>query len=150
MQNTWEKAFFRFGGNDSAEAAAEMLGKVRRFQYGISTSESSGESAHVIRAAPQSSQSASGNVGQSWSEREDYRVSVDKLAGLPIGEAILTIGARTYHVVTPLLRTPIDTLEADDPRRASYVFSPMRHPTRVPDGEQGLHFGQRYADFMAG
>jgi hypothetical protein len=150
MQNTWEKAFFRFGGNDSAEAAAEMLGKVRRFQYGISTSESSGESAHVIRAAPQSSQSASGNVGQSWSELEDYRVSVDKLAGLPIGESVFTIGARTYHIVTPLLRTPIDMLAAGDPRRDSYVFSPMRHPTRIPDGEQGLHFEQRYADFMAG
>ena len=150
MQNPWEKAFFRFGGKDSAEAAAEMLGKVRRFRYGISTSESSGESAHVIRAAPQSSQSASGNVGQSWAEQEDYRVSVDKLAGLPVGESVFTIGARIYHIVTPLLQTPIDQLKPDDARRAEYIFSPMRHPTRVPDGEQGLHFEQRYADFMAG
>ena len=149
MQNTWEKAFFRFGGNDSAEAAAEMLGKIRRFRYGMTTSESSGESAHVIRAAPQSSQSASGNVGQSWAEQEDYRVSVDKLAGLPVGDSVFTIGARIYHLMIPLMKTPIDTLEAGDPRRTELIFTPARHPTRIPDGEQGLHFAQRYADFMA-
>ena len=150
MQNTWSKALFRFGGNDSAESAAEMVGKVRRYQHGLSTSESSGESAHVIRAAPQSSQSASGNVGQNWSEREDFRVSPDKLSGLQVGESILTIGARVYHIVTPLLKTPIDTLKPGDPVRADYTFAPMCHPTRVPDGEQGLHFDQRYSEFMAG
>ncbi len=32
MQNTWSKALFRFGGNDSAEAPAEIVGKVRRYQ----------------------------------------------------------------------------------------------------------------------
>ncbi|MHB8346005.1 MAG: type IV secretory system conjugative DNA transfer family protein [Acidiferrobacterales bacterium] len=149
MQNTWSKALFRFGGNDSAESAAEMVGKVRRYQHGLSTSESSGESAHVIRAAPQSSESASGNVGQNWSEREDYRVSPDKLGGLMPGESVLTVGARTYHIVTPLMQTPIDTLKPDDPKRAEYLFVPMRHPTRVPDGEQGLHFDRRYSEFMS-
>ena len=77
-------------------------------------------------------------------------MSPDKLGGLQVGESILTIGARVYHIVTPLLKTPIDTLKPGDPVRADYTFAPMCHPTRVPDGEQGLHFDQRYSEFMAG
>lgn len=144
VQNTWSKALFRFGSNDSAEAAAEIIGKIVRYRHSVSRSESASASAQFIQAAPQSSESAAGNLGESWSETEDYRVSPDKLAGLGMGQCVLTIGPRTYHLNIPRITTPVD----DDPERP--VFEPPAYPTRVPDGERGIDLESRVDEFLMG
>lgn len=149
LQNTWSKALFRFGSSDSGEVAAEMIGKIRKYVYSISQSESEGASAQFLRAAPQSSESASGGMGESWREEQDYRVSPAHLAGLGIGQCILTIGSRTYHLKVPRITTPIDDEEEGDERDPALVFHPLRRPTRVPDGERTLDLASRYASFLS-
>jgi hypothetical protein len=142
IQNTWSKGLFRFGSSDSAEAAAEIIGKSVRLRRSVSRAESSSASRQFIQAAPQSSESAAGNIGESWSETEDYRVSPDKLSGLGMGQCVLTIGARTYHINIPRITTPIDHGEDYG------EFIPPAYPAKVPDGEHGIDLESRVDEFL--
>jgi hypothetical protein len=142
IQNTWSKGLFRFGSSDSAEAAAEIIGKGIRLRRSVSRAESSSASRQFIQAAPQSSESAAGNVGESWSETEDYRVSPDKLSGLGMGQCVLTIGARIYHINIPRITTPVNR------GKDCGEFVPPAYPTKVPDGEQGIDLESRVDEFL--
>lgn len=155
LQNTWNKVFYRFGGADSAEAAADIIGKVKRLQYTIASSKNSGESAQFIQSAPQQSESESGGFGESWREMEEYRVTPGHLAGLGIGECVLTIARRAYHLRVPRLTTPIDdrdqlrddkSSEMDD----ALTFVPRRYRLSIPSGERPLNLEKQYRRFMIG
>lgn len=154
LQSTWNKVFYRFGGADSAEAAADIIGKIKRLQYTIASSKNSGESAQFIQAAPQQSESESGGFGESWREMEEYRVTPGHLAGLGIGECVLTIARKAYHLRVPRLTTPIDdrddredkSTEIDD----QLSFKPLRFKNKIPDGMRPLNYEQNYRKFMLG
>ena len=140
LQNTWTKVMFRFGGADSAETAAEIIGKRKVFAYSLSQSENESESSPFIRATPQSSTGQGGGTGETWRENEEYRVAPAKLAALGIGECITIIGSRVYHLRIPYLQTPTsDTVE----------FRPLRHPRRTPAGWQTLDLEKKYSDYLS-
>ncbi|MDN5874278.1 MAG: TraG/TraD/VirD4 family protein, partial [Sinobacteraceae bacterium] len=136
LQNTWSKVMFRFGGADSAEMAADIIGKRTAMVYSLSQSENETTSSPFVHATPQSSTGAGGGTGESWRENEDYRVSPAKLAALAIGTCIVTIGPRVYHLRVPWLQTPSSD---------RIHFSPLHHPTRIPDGQIPLDLEHKYA-----
>ncbi len=139
IQNTWNKVFFKFGSKDSPETAAEILGKVKRYAYSLSQSESSSSSAQVVQAGPQSSESSSGGLGESWRQQEEYRITPDQLKSLGKGEAVVMSGARIYHIKTPMLLFKDDIPD----------YKVIRHPVSVPKGVGCLNFTERYREFLS-
>lgn len=138
IQNTWNKILFKFGTKDSTEDAAEILGKTTRQQRTVTVSANQGESAQFLRTTPQSSQSDAGGVGQSWREIEDFRVTPDQLRSMGMGEAVMIMGARLYHLKTPMLNFPKRLPE----------YRVVRHHTRIPEGVKALHFEERLDEFL--
>lgn len=137
IQNTWNKVFFKFGSKDSPETAAEILGKTKSYAYSLSQSESSSSSAQVVQAGPQSSESSSGGVGESWREQEVFRVTPDQLRSMGKGEAVVMSGPRVFHLKTPMLQMG----KVPD-------FQIIKHPTSVPSGVKVLNFTERYREFL--
>jgi len=140
IQNTWNKIFFKFGSKDSSEMAAEILGKVERYAYSLSQSETSSASAQVVQAGPQSSESSAGGIGESWRQQEEFRVTPDKLKSLGKGEAIVMCASRIFHVNTPMLLFNKRDLEP---------FKVLRRPVSVPKNENVLNFSKRYREFLS-
>jgi len=140
IQNTWNKVFFKFGSKDSSEMAAEILGKVERYAYSLSQSETSSASAQVVQAGPQSSESSAGGMGESWRQQEEFRVTPDKLKSLGKGEAIVMCASRIFHVNTPMLLFNKRDLEP---------FKVLRRPVSVPKNENVLNFSKRYREFLS-
>lgn len=139
LQNTWNKVMFRFGGADSALIASEIIGKRRQYIHSLSTSENESKSSPFLRSAPQSSSGEGGGMGESWREDENYRVAPAKLAALPIGQCVVTVGARVYHIRVPLLTTP----SSDEVQ-----FEPLRHPRRIPKDGIPLDLERRYGQYI--
>jgi hypothetical protein len=148
IQNTWSKVYYRFGSQDSAEMASEMMGKATRYIRSVSRGETEGESAQFLRASPQSAESEGGSRSESWREDEVNRVTPDHLGALPIGQAVVTIGPKVYHIQVPRLTTPIDKEEKGEERKPELIAKPMRFPTWIPKGESGLDYAKRYESFM--
>lgn len=140
--NTWNKVFFKFSSKESSEMAAEILGKMKRYQHSLSVSENQGSSAQALRVAPQSSQSDSGGIGESWREAEEFRVTPDQLKGLGMGEAVVLSGTRMFHINTPMLDFPADAETTE--------YRVVRHSATVPRDEKVLDFEQRYREFLVG
>lgn len=154
MQNTWSKVFYRFGGADSAEAAADMIGMVKRLQYTLSTSAGAGDSAQMIQAAPQHSNSSSSGFGESWREIEEYRVTPAHLSGLGVGECVMTIARRVYHLRVPMLNTPVSNRGEGEVRGSSFVdefsFVPRHNKISIPPNERPINLEKDYGRFMLG
>jgi len=148
MQNTWTKAIYRSGSSDSAEEASEIIGMVTRYQYTFTESVNSGESAQGIRINPQFSETDSGGTGSSYREAEEARVSGDKFKSLGIGECIIQIGARMYHVKVPRITTPLNNEKKGEKRHPDMVFEPIRHPTSLPKGTHTLDFESHYGELL--
>lgn len=138
--NTWTKCFFKLGSMDSADKAAELIGKEKKFMYSVSSSSSESASAQALRVTPDSSQSESGGVGQSWRQMEDYRVPTTKLTRLGKGECIVISGPRVFHIGTQALKFP-DKLP---------VFKKNVHPTAMPSGLSTLSLEGSYEKFLIG
>ncbi|MHB0929621.1 MAG: type IV secretory system conjugative DNA transfer family protein [Candidatus Nanopelagicales bacterium] len=136
--NTWSKVFFKFGSQDSPETAAEILGKTRRFARSISASQSEGTSAQAANMGPQGSNSDSGGFGESWREAEEFRVTPDQLRSLGMGESVVMVGARMFHIRSPMLNFPQEIPD----------FVPVRHPGVIPKGEFALNLEMRYKEFL--
>ncbi len=139
IQNTWNKVFFKFGSKDSPELAAEIIGKTKRYAYSLSQSESSGNSAQVVQAGPQSSETSSGGLGETWREQEEYRITPDQLKSLGKGQAFVMSGSRVYHVSTPMLLFG----------KKIPPYQSIKRPTAVPKNENVLNFTQRYREFLS-
>lgn len=148
MQNTWTKAIYRSGSSASAEEASEIIGKVKKYQYTFSESSSTGESAQGIKINPQFSETDSGGTGASYREVEEPRVSPEKFTSLDIGQCIIQVGARMYHVKVPRLTTPLNDEKKGETRHPDMVFKPLRHPTKVPAGINVLDFESHYKELL--
>jgi hypothetical protein len=138
IQNTWNKIFFKFGSKDSPEEAAEILGKTKRFQRTVSVSASQGESAQYLRTTPQSSMSDGGGMGESWREMEEFRVTPDQLRAMDKGQCVMMMGARMYHLRTPMIKYP----------KSTPPFKAVKRNMRIPPGKQPLHFEERLNEFL--
>lgn len=150
LQNTWTKAMYRSGSPASAEEAAEIVGTTIKYQYTYSESVSSGEGSQGLKITPHSNQTDSDGYGHSYKEVEEARVPADKFTNLGIGECIVTIGGRVYHLKVPMITTPLNKEKRGEKRHPDLVFTPIRHPTFVPSDERILNFGEIYKEFLMG
>lgn len=138
IQNTWNKFFFKFSSKESPELAAEIIGKHKVHTWSLSTGESQSSSAQTLRATPESSAGSGGNIGESWREVEEHRVTPDQLKSLGIGECIAMSGPRIYHIKVPKLEFP----------KTIPDFEVCRHHSNIPKGEKGLYFEEKYKEFL--
>lgn len=137
--NTWTKAFFKLGSVDSATKAADLIGQETKYQYSVSASTSESASAQSLRVTPESSQSESGGLGESWREGEDYRISPDKLMRMGVGECVVCSGARTFHIATQVVEFPTVA-----------EFKKTVFPTSLPAGMTTLDLEGQYEQFLIG
>lgn len=137
--NTWTKCFFKLGSIDSATKAADLIGQQKKFQYSVSASQSESASAQALRVTPESSQSESGGVGESWRQTEEYRIAPDKLTRMGVGECVVCSGSRTFHVATQAIEFP-----------PVPEFKKNNYPTSLPAGYSTLDLEGQYEQFLIG
>ncbi|GBG14424.1 ABC transporter [Novimethylophilus kurashikiensis] len=137
--NTWTKCFFKLGSIDSATKAADIIGQVKNYQYSVSASQSESASAQSLRVTPESSNSESGGVGESWRQMEEYRISPDKLSRMGIGECVVCSGSRTFHISTQAIEFP-----------PVPEFKKNVYPTSLPAGFSTLDLEGQYEQFLIG
>lgn len=137
--NTWTKCFFKLGSVDSATKAADLIGQEKKFQYSVSASQSESASAQSLRVTPESSQSESGGIGESWRQMEEYRISPDKLTRMGVGECVVCSGARTFHISTQAIEFP-----------PVPEFKKTNYPTKLPAGITTLDLEGQYDQFLIG
>lgn len=138
IQNTWNKFFFKFGSENDPETASAIIGTKTKHAYSLSSSESESVGAQNLRVTPQSNQSVSGGIGETWREEEVPRVSPDQLKSLGMGQCIVLSGTRVFHVNTCKIDVPDDIPP----------FRVTRHPVKVPSSESVLDFEKIYKRFM--
>ena len=103
--NTWTKLFFKLGTQESAEEAAEFIGKEIRITRSISMSDSKSETASLVNPSPSMSSGDSSGFSYGEREQEEYRVSPDNLKSLGKGECIVLYGgSKVYPIKIPLIR----------------------------------------------
>lgn len=137
--NTFTKVFFKLGSVDSATKAADLIGQEKKFQYSVSSSRSESNSADNLRVTPESSSSASGGVGESWRQGEDYRISADKLMQMGIGECCVKSEARVFHISTQAIEFP-----------KVPEFKKTNFPVSLPAGITTLDLEGQYEQFLIG
>lgn len=137
--NTWTKAFFKLGSMDSATKAADLIGQMKKYQHSVSASKSESASAQSLRVTPESSQSETGGIGESWRQMEEYRISPDKLTRMGVGECVVCSGSRTFHISTQALEFP-----------PVPEFKRTRYPTSLPQGISTLDLEGQYEQFLIG
>jgi intracellular multiplication protein IcmO len=137
--NTWTKCFFKLGSMDSATKAADLIGQEKNYQHSVSASKSESASAQSLRVTPESSQSESGGVGESWRQQEEYRISPDKLTRMGVGECVVCSGSRTFHVSTQALEFP-----------PVAEFKKTNYPVALPAGITTLDLEGQYEQFLIG
>lgn len=140
IQNTWSKAIFRFGSAD-AENASDLLGSSHEYAVSLSEGQSEGASSQFLRTAPTAQESGSQSQQKSYRQSETYRVKPDHIRSMGMGECILQIGARTYHIKTPMLKLPDDD---DLPE-----YRAVRREVTLGKGEMNANFEARYTDYIA-
>lgn len=139
MGNTWTKCFFKLGSMDSATKAADLIGQEKNYVHSVSASKSESASAQSLRVTPESSQSESGGVGESWRQQEEYRISPDKLTRMGVGECVVCSGPRTFHISTQAIEFP-----------KVPEFKKTNYPTSLPAGITTLDLEGQYEQFLIG
>ena len=137
--NTWTKCFFKLGSMDSATKAADLIGQTKNYQHSVSASKSESASAQSLRVTPESSQSESGGIGESWRQLEEYRISPDKLTRMGVGECVVCSGSRTFHISTQAIEFP-----------PVPEFKKTNYPTSLPAGITTLDLEGQYEQFLIG
>lgn len=102
--NTWTKIYFKLGSQETATAAADLIGMRRRVAKTVAYSDNKSTSKAFLRATPDSSSSDGGGVSETEKEEETYRVSPDNLKSLDKGECIVTLGGDAlFNLRVPML-----------------------------------------------
>lgn len=125
--NTWTKVFFKIGTPESAEAAAEIIGKYRKGTLTIAENTGKSESGLELDSSP--IKQAGLNAGMTVSQREEevYRVHPDQLGSLEMGQCIVSFGGdRLYNIKVPMISLSKEFQEQAGPARLNYY----KHPDR--------------------
>ena len=105
MGNTWTKLFFKLGTQESAEEAAEFIGKHIQVTRSLSVSDSTSQTSSMVTPAPAMSSGDSSGISVGEREEESYRVSPDDLKNLGMGECIALVGgSKAYPIKIPLIK----------------------------------------------
>jgi len=124
LGNTWTKVFFKIGTMESAEVAAEIIGKEMRVQDSISSSGGEGNSGSDASAGPSGGSSQNANSGVGERAVEEYKVSPYDLTALGKGEAIVSYaGNKVYHIRVPRLEISDEAREMIGPVKLNYFRS---------------------------
>lgn len=142
IQNTWTKAFFKFGDNDEATKAADNIGSRTGMAYSLSASQSESASAQNLRTSPQGSSGESGGLGESFREMEVHWATPDNFKTLGMGQMIMVSGERRFHMNVPMLNLPKNPEELG-------VFRCIRKPMAMPEGITAFRLGDRYREFLS-
>jgi intracellular multiplication protein IcmO len=139
IQNTWIKVIFKFGSKE-AEEASELFGKFIGIQRSLAFSQSESSGSQLLRTDPNATDSDGAGMGETFKEQEELRVSPDKIRALGMGEAFCMIGARAFHLKTPMLHFPEDI--------PNYrLIKPVR---KAEEGKTSLNYDKKYKDFLMG
>lgn len=140
IQNTWSKALFKFGSTQ-AEEAAELLGQTYEFMASLGEGRSEGSSAQILRTSPTAMSSDGTSMQASYRQSEAFRVKPDHLRALGAGECFVQIGARMYHISTPMIKMP-----ASD--KIPHFRTVHRH-MKMPKDEVGCGFAENYKNYIS-
>ncbi len=140
IQNTWTKALFKFGSTQ-AEEAAELLGQTYEFQASVATGNSVGVSAQLLRTSPTAMNSDGVSVQSGYRQAETFRVKPDHLRALGKGECFVQIGARLYHINTPMIGMPSSA-------KIPHFRAVHRH-IRMPKDELACGYATNYKNYIS-
>ncbi|MDP1905126.1 MAG: TraM recognition domain-containing protein [Pseudomonadota bacterium] len=105
--NTWTKIYFKLGTQETAEAAADLIGLEKAVTRSLSFTGSQSDSTNRANASPDGGVSQGSGLATQEREEEVYKVSTDDLKALDKGEAIVTFGgSNIYHVRIPMISVP--------------------------------------------
>lgn len=125
--NTWIKAYFKIGSQNTATAAAETIGKLKRVTYTMTISDSQSESVGLTDPVPSSGTANSKGVSYAEREEEQYRIAPDELKSLGKGEAIILYGGdRVYPVKIPRITFDPEFQERIGPARINHLRNTYR------------------------
>lgn len=125
--NTWTKVFFKMGTYETAEAAANIIGKTRQGAISISRNQGHSASGLELNASPVRQQGDSQALGISEREEEVYRVHPDQLTSLDMGECMVSFGGdRLYHIRVPLITVEPAFQESCGPTRINHFHMTAR------------------------
>lgn len=139
IQNTWSRVYFKFGAKDSSEMAAEIIGKTKRFTRSFTASANASTGTSSLRTTPLANEGDGGGLSSAYAEEEEFVVTPDQLKAMPVGQAVLTVGPRVYHLRTPLLKYPSPLPS----------FAPVRHATSIPPETRPLNFETNFRKFVS-
>lgn len=125
--NTWTKVFFKMGTYETAEAAANIIGKTR--QGAISIAQNRGQSASGLdlNVSPVRQQGDSSALGITERDEEVYRVHPDQLTSLDMGECMVSFGGdRLYHIRVPLISVSRELQDACGMAQINHFHLPDR------------------------
>ncbi|SIN85922.1 hypothetical protein SAMN05878249_3867, partial [Vreelandella aquamarina] len=69
---------------------------------------------------------------------EEFRVTPDQLRAMDMGHAVMMMGARMYHLRTPMINYP----------KKIPSFKAVKHNKKIPANKQPLNFEDRLNEFL--
>lgn len=103
LGNTWVKIFFKLSTTDTAEQAAELIGKYNGVLRTLSQTDSESQSSQLLKVDPDMGVGAGSGVAFGEREEEKYRITVQALSGLNKGEIVITYGgSKVYKALVPM------------------------------------------------
>lgn len=102
--NNWTKVFFKIGTPESANFAADMIGKTKQVAYSISVSAGKGSQRAPTPTAETKGNNNSDSVGYGEREEEVHRITPDDLSCLGKGECIVAYNGKAYQIKVPRLQ----------------------------------------------
>ena len=103
LANTETKIYFKLSSQETATAAAEMIGMTKRVVKSESSGKSDSTSAQALQVGPNKNASSGESKTDGEREQEEYLVSADQLKGLDIGECIVLRSRRVWNIRVPSL-----------------------------------------------
>lgn len=116
--NTWNKIIFSVGSQETAEAAAELIGYHMTVVRALADSQNTNISSPIVAMTPEGGTGAAAGTSYTEREQEDYRVSADQLKELDKGQAVLFWGGKyLYDIRVPMIKVD---------RKWAKKFGPIR------------------------
>ena len=110
--NTWTKLYFKLGSHDTAEEAANLIGKYRAVVRDLRGSSSHSESGRLVSVSADVGIGSGSSFMVGEREEEAYRVSPDDLKALDKGECVMTYGGNNvYGVRVPMIRLDLEFMK---------------------------------------
>ena len=166
LGNTYNKLLFKPSDPQTAKDWAEMIGRHRVFETSVSTQHSRSKAFDFLGLAWNSKAAQAFSQTHTRREREEYRLSVERLARLDVGQAVLLHGAtQLYDLRIPklsflphmrrelgevVIQRPASTFK---PKSRGLEFLKSTDSSSPKDGharaQEGLFFYKKYEQFLS-